>query len=370
MGKSLIILDADFSANAIAVAKAVNGTTSPQYVYVANVVNPGSGFDWNLHKVAINVNSDGSITNFNLDDDTVAIPNFCTGGGTSSNWLQEIDTTYLSNCPLISFNAMLYRCTALKKATIGGKFLNLTGTKAVAYMFRECTALEDVVIDDSFKAPNLDDCTSMFYKSGVKSVSGLNNLIKSSVSNLESLFQYCANLQEVDFSNCNTSNVTNLENLFSECSSLTHVEGLNGLNVANVTNFKHTFYNTRIRNLDISNWNIHSNALTKEMFYVSHVYELNANCFTALYGDISNMFYMNKWNTIHLDNLNDISAVTDSNSLFSNYVSGTPKVTIANVTNEAVKTLLKSKLNAVSAGGSSNWQEATVDGVLCLVPNV
>lgn len=371
MGKVLVISGADFSANAIPVAKAVDGTTSPQYVYAANVNNPGSGFDWDAHKVAISVNSDGTITNFNLPDDTTYIPYFTAGGLQNTNdWLKEIDISCLSNFQLKTFKDMLKRNIALKKVIFGGKFPNVTGSDAIREMFYGCTSLEEVIIDDSFDTPNLNDAGFLFYTTGVKSVKGLDNLIKPTVTNLAYLFCNSSRIEEIDFTNCNTTNVTSFQNLVSGCTALEQIKGLNDLNTANVTSFTNAFNSTKIKNLDISSWNIQSNAQTQQMFDASYITELNANCFTALYGNVKGMFYLNNWKTIHLDNLNDVSAVTTSDRFFSRYVSGTPKVTIANVTNEAVKTFLKSKLNAVSAGGSSDWQEATVDGVLCLVPNV
>lgn len=374
MGKSIIINGADFSENAIPIAKTVDGTSSPQYVYVANVEQPNSSFDWDSHKVEIHINSDGTIGSFNLPDDTTYIPNFTRGSSQNNNWLKEIDVRYLSSFPLKTFHSMLENNIALTKVIIGGKFPYLTGNETLREMLYGCTSLEEVIIDDSFDAPLLDKAGYLFYTAGVRKVSGLRNLIKSSVVSIEYLFCNANNIKSVDLTNCNTSNVRSFKYLFSGCTSLEKVIGLNELDTTNVTEFSYSFFNCGRSalplNVDISNWHITSNAGTTKMFQTAYIKNLNANCFTKLRGDVSGMFYMNNWNTINLDNLNDISEITLSDSFISKYVSGIPKITIANVTNEAVKTFLKSKLNAVSAGGSSDWQEATVDGVLCLVPNV
>lgn len=365
MGKKIIIKGADFSANAIPVAKAVNGTTSPQYVYIANVNNPSAGFDWDSCKREIQIHADGSITSFNLPQNTVALPNFVYGSGESNNWLKEIDLSYLSECPISSIRRMLSECKALGRVILGGNFNSLT---EVLYFLYESNS-DEVIIDDSFNAPILRSLDSMFYSSMISSVKGLKHLIKSSITNIESLFFNCDKIREIDLSGCDTSNVINMKYTFKSSDNIENIIGLNVLDTRKVTSFLETFRGCgKFGTLDISNWNIAENVNTKMMFYETGAYELNANCFTALYGDVTGMFFLKKWNTIHLDNLNDVSAVTQSTDLFSADVSGTPKVTIANVTNQDVKTLLTSALNARSVGGSSNWHETTIDGVLCLVP--
>ena len=74
MDKRIIISGADFSANAIPIAKAIVGTPSPQYIYVANVKTPPSDFDWDSHKVAITIKDDGSINSVNIPDNATALP--------------------------------------------------------------------------------------------------------------------------------------------------------------------------------------------------------------------------------------------------------------------------------------------------------
>ena len=369
MGKRIVISGADFSANAIPVAKAVVGTSSPQYIYVANVKTPPSGFDWDAHKVAITIKDDGSINSFNIPDNATALPSAFRGEVAANTWLKEIDLSYLSTLPLTTFRALLSGCTELKRAIIGGSFGSVTGSEATYIMFDGCPLLDEVVIDESFDAPNMSDIRGMFYSAGVRSVKGLKNLVKSTITRMDAFFYDCSNIREIDLTGCNTENVTNFSSMFRLCSSLSRIKGIEGLDTSRVSNYTQAFESVgQIGKLDLSNWIIAANAVTTRMFLSAHIYELNANCFTALYGDITGMFYLGRWNTIHLDNLNDVSAVTSSTNLFSPYVTGTPKVTIANVTNSAVKTLLINALNANSVGGSSNWHEATVDGVLCLVP--
>lgn len=369
MGKKLIISSADFSKNAIPTAKAVSGTPQTQFVYVANVATIPTGFDWDAHKVAIHINDDGTITNFNLPDNTIALPNFIVGGETSSDWLEEIDLSYLSVFPLTTMAAMLSKNSNLKKVRLGGSFNSLTGTRAVEYFINKCTSLENVTILEDFNAPLLSDIRYMFVTSGIISINGLKHLIKSSITNMSTLFYNCQSLKEVDLTGCDTSNVTIFTSMFKNCVLLNSIIGINELDTHSVTNFSEMFYLcTSLRYLSIKDWVISSGAVTTGMFSDATIIELNANCFTSLYGNVDNMFKLTGWNTIHLDNLNDVSGVTSSNNLFSNSVSSTPKVTINNVTNESVKTFLKSKLNAVSAGGSSDWHESTIGGVLCLVP--
>lgn len=371
MGKNIIISGADYSEVAIPIAKAVFGTASPQFVYAANVVTPGSDFNWDAHKVEIQIQEDGSILDFNLPVGVTALPKFARGGGASNTWIEEIDLSRFSMFPLVSFRAMLSGSTELKRAIIGGTFGSVTGDATTYYMFEGCPLLDDVVIDESFDAPNMSDIRAMFYSAGVRSVTGLKNLVKSTIVRMDYLFNDCRNIREIDLTGCNTENVISFSNMFRLCYSLSRIKGIEGLDTSSVSDYTRAFEGVgQIGKLDLSNWIIAANAITNRMFLSANIYELNANCFTALYGDISYMFYLGTWNTIHLDNLNDVSLVSASTDLFSSYVTGTPKVTIANVTNTAVKNMLKGALNAKSVGGSSDWQEATIDGVLCLVPSV
>ena len=369
MGKKIIISGVDFSANAIPIAKAVKGTTSPQYVYVANVENPSAGFDWDAHKVEVQISSDGSIVNFNnLPSNTVALPYFFTGSADSNGWIKEIDLSYLSSYPLTSIRTMLGKCISLERVVIGGSFLSLSGNEAAKYLVFNST-IDEIVIDKTFHAPNLSNINFMFYGAKAKSMKGLMNLIKPSVQNASYLFYDCNRLKELDLTGCDTSNISDFSHMFRNCRNLERIIGINELDTSGVSDYTQMFSDCGcFGTLNISNWSIAANAKTERMFYSAKVYDLNANCFTALYGNVSGMFYLETWNTIHLDNLNDVSAVTQSTDFFGSYVTGTPKVTIANVTNSAVKTFLINALNARSVGGSSNWHEDTVDGVLCLVP--
>lgn len=342
MGKKIIISYADFAANAIPVAKAIVGTSSPQYIYAANEVNPSSSFNWDSHKIAIQVQEDGSIASLNLPASTTAIPMLVRGGSSSNTWLKEIDFTFLSALPLKSFRFVLDASTSLERVVLGGSFPYVT---TAVGMLRNCSNLKEVLIDKSFSSPLLKVLDNAFIAAGMRKITGLRYLITSTCTSAVYAFGDCTQIEEIDLSGCGTGNITSFDRMFY-----------------NSCNNVHYF--------DISGWVIKPNAITTRMFTSAKIYELNANCFTSLYGDITGMFYMLNWNTIHLDNLNDVSSVTASTDLFSNSVSGTPKVTIANVTNSAVKTLLKNALNARTVSGSSNWQETTIDGVLCLVPQL
>lgn len=369
MGKAIIISGSDYSVNAIPVAKAVVNTVSPQYVYVANVVTPPADFDWDTCKQEILISVDGSITNLNLPNNTAALPSFVCGAGRNS-WLKEIDLSYLSQFPITSLRTMLRSCDSLEKVVLDGKFNYLIGTAAVQYFLYQSRASE-VIIKESFNAPNLTSLDSMFSGADVRSIKGLKNLITASIKSVEALFGNCS-VQEIDLTGCDFSNVTSFNYLFKNCISLKKFIAINEIDTSKVTSFTDAFFGCgstgNFGTLDISNWTIANNANTKRMFYDASVYELNANCLNALNGDVAGMFYIKGWNTIHLDNLNDVSGITESTNFFRNNVSGRPKVTIANVTNQDVKTFLINALNTSAVWGSSTWHESIIDSVLCLVP--
>lgn len=77
-----------------------------------------------------------------------------------------------------------------------------------------------------------------------------------SMTNMNSVFDGCRNLEELDLTNMNTSNVTTMENMFRNCFALKNIKGLEDFDVSNVTTMRNMFYYCQsLTRLDLSKWN-------------------------------------------------------------------------------------------------------------------
>ena len=121
-----------------------------------------------------------------------------------------------------------------------------------------------VVIEDYFKpqtaAVMFDGCTDLI------SITGMENLDTSAVTNMEYMFATCDNLISIDLSNFDTSSVTKMEGMFYG-SSLRRLD-LSSFDTNNVTNMVDMFAQcTNLAYLDISSLSIPSgNAQSANMF--------------------------------------------------------------------------------------------------------
>ena len=103
---------------------------------------------------------------------------------------------------------------------------------------------------------NADSGSAFDGFSAATSISGLNLLDTSNVTNMRSMFAGCKALTSVgDISGWNTANVTDMQEMFNNCWALKSLN-LSGWNTANVTDMFSMFYfcNT-LTSLDVSGWN-------------------------------------------------------------------------------------------------------------------
>ena len=116
---------------------------------------------------------------------------------------------------------------------------------------------------------------------------------------------------EASFKNSNTSNVTNMESMFNGCSSLEELD-LSGLKTSNVTNMTGTFYNsTSLTSLDLSSFDTRNVTTMNTMF---------GNCSGLTSLDLS------KWDT---------SKVTNMSGMFEGCTS-LKKITMKKCTQETI----------------------------------
>ena len=80
-------------------------------------------------------------------------------------------------------------------------------------------------------------------------------VFKNKTPNLERIFQNCSNLIKIDLSDFNTINTTSMGWMFNECHKLKEVKGINKFNTGKVNNMNAMFqFCYEIENLDLSNF--------------------------------------------------------------------------------------------------------------------
>ena len=140
------------------------------------------------------------------------------------------------------------------------------------YNYGTYAAVERVVFDPSFAQARPTTTAYWFYEmENLTSITGLNYLNTSEVTNMLGMFWDCKNLTSLDLSSFNTANVTDMRFMFNKCENLTSLD-LSSFNTANVTNMKNMFENCdELKTITVgSTWSTEAVTSSSDMF---------ANCF-------------------------------------------------------------------------------------------
>lgn len=128
-----------------------------------------------------------------------------------------------------------------------------------------------VVFDPSFAGARPTSTYGWFYEmKSLQSITGLEYLNTSKVTNMGWMFGYCQNLTSVDLSHFNTSRVTTMTNMFYECEGLTSLD-LSSFNTSKVTNMEYMFSNcSNLQTIYVgSGWDTTALELSRGMFFLS-----------------------------------------------------------------------------------------------------
>ena len=188
------------------------------------------------------------------------------------------------------------------------------------YDYNKLAKIKTVVFDPSFKDARLKNCSWWFsgFK-GLTTITHLEYLNTSQVTNMQYMFSNCESLEALDLSTFNTENVTNMSNMFyyckslkslnlssfntskvtfmgsmfSDCESLTALN-LSSFNTENISNYGYMFQRCKsLTTLDLSSFN------SKEILNTSFMF---TGCFALKTIDLSSF---------------DTSKTTDMTSMFS-----------------------------------------------------
>lgn len=152
-------------------------------------------------------------------------------------------------------------------------------------------SIQTVVFDTSFAKARPTTTAKWFVNmEQLTTITGLENLNTSEVTNMMQMFSYCKQLTSLDLSTLNTEKVQTMYGMFMGCENLTSLN-LSNFNTAAVFNMSQMFtLCTRLSTLDISSFNTANVTLITNMF--------------SLCESLMTIYVGNGWSTANVDKSN------------------------------------------------------------------
>ena len=147
----------------------------------------------------------------------------------------------------------------------GIEYLNTSNVTNMSYMFKQCSSLTSLDLS-RFNTSNVTNMSYMFI--GCSSLTSLNvsSFNTSNVTNMSNMFNGCSSLTSLNVSSFNTSKVTDMKEMFYDCRFLTSLD-LSNFNTSKVTDMSSMFSRCyRLTSLDMSNWNTSNVTIMRSMF--------------------------------------------------------------------------------------------------------
>ena len=127
-------------------------------------------------------------------------------------------------------------------------------------------SLEKVVFEESFKKFEPTTLSSFFKElKSLTSISGLENLNTTHVTDMSRMFYNCYELNSLNLSQFNTGNVEKMNEMFYNCHGLNSLD-LSAFNTAKVNNMYRMFYYCFAKTIDLSSFNTANVENMDEMF--------------------------------------------------------------------------------------------------------
>lgn len=180
--------------------------------------------------------------------------------------------------------------------------------------------IKSIVIDSSFINYKPKTTADWFYDfCGCVSISGLENIDTSQVTNMSGMFGGCLSIVTgLDLSSFDTSQVTDMNNMFKGCAHMKWLD-LSSFDTAKVTNMNSMFkYCSSLAELDLSGFNTVNVENMADMFLECKFKRLDLSGFdTSKVTDMSNMFSgATRLEAIYVDEDWDTSSVTVCKDMF------------------------------------------------------
>ena len=219
-----------------------------------------------------------------------AKPGWYTDGTYAKVTLVHFDPSFVNARPQSTY----YWCADMANLDniTNSTYINTSAVKNMESMFQGCRSLTNLDLSH-FNTSKVTTMAHMFDGCTQATVLNVSNFDTSNVTDMEGMFQSCINLTSLDVSRFNTANVTNMRKMFSGCWDLTGLD-VSNWDTSNVTNMSWMFDGCRLlESLDLSSFNTENVTSMERMFN---------DC-----GNLSTIYAGTNWST---------SKVTESNSMF------------------------------------------------------
>ncbi|MBO7609035.1 MAG: BspA family leucine-rich repeat surface protein [Muribaculaceae bacterium] len=190
--------------------------------------------------------------------------------GVAPGWLSYgvrhvvFDSTFVSARPTNTY-WWFFDMTDLTSIT-GIEFLNTSEVTDMSYMFYNCSNLTDIDLSH-FDTRNVTDMSSMFKQCKKITSLDLSSFNTTNVTQMGSMFEQCTNLTHLDLRNFNTSQVTRMSYMFSRCTNLVSLD-LSNFNTTSVTNMYDMFDQcTSLESINLDSFNTSAVTNMSGMFY-------------------------------------------------------------------------------------------------------
>ena len=232
------------------------------FFYCINLKTIYVGSGWSTANVTISnamfngcyslVGGKGTTYDANYIDKTYA---HIDGGTSNPGYLTNITHPYAVFTPLN--NTLTFYYDSQRFSRSGRTYsLNAGNTNPDWVSDYSYSAVKRVVFDSSFATARPTSTYRWFYMMDkLQSITGLNYLNTSQVTNMSNMFNLCGQLTAIDVSNFDTHNVTDMSYMFMFCSAVTSLD-VSSFNTAKVTNMWGMFNGcTALKTLDLRSFN-------------------------------------------------------------------------------------------------------------------
>ena len=235
--------------------------------------------------------------------------------------LVSLDFTNFDSTNVTDFGRMFYNCKALREIKAIDKLITKKVTNMQS-MFQLCCQLEYLDLSN-FDTSNVTDMSYMFTNcKKLKEIKGLNKFITSKVKDMRAMFPFCTQLEYLDLSNFDTSNVINMESMFYSCNKLKEIKGINNFITNRVTKMRAMFGKCpELEILDLSNFDTSDVTNMSFMFEgckklknIEGVTKFNTSKVTTMEGMFCDCFVLENLNLLNFDETN----VTNMDGMFFN----------------------------------------------------
>ena len=146
------------------------------------------------------------------------------------------------NCPWVKYadGTLTFRCGY--KKTLGENEYPLNSGENRPEWYTHNNNITQVVFDASFANARPTSCYAWFQNSiKLEHIEGIENLNTANVTDMSCMFASCFRIYSLDVTHFNTANVTSMRSMFSSCSILSSLDVTN-FNTANVTDMGYMFF--------------------------------------------------------------------------------------------------------------------------------